>query len=145
MIKINSLNLMGRLTADPEIRYTPSNTPVTSFNIAADRAYSKGEDKQTDFIPIVAWGKTAELICKYFAKGKPIIINGRLQQRTYKDKDDKARSVIEVIAEKVEFVLSDKTAGGNHNKADNSGYSNSTYKEPDADFRELDNDEDLPF
>lgn len=79
---LNRIDIMGRLTRDPELRYTPSGTPVASFTIAVDRDYApKGAEKETDFIDIVAWQSTAELVHKYFLKGRMIVVSGRLQIR----------------------------------------------------------------
>lgn len=101
---INTVALMGRLTADPEIKTTSSGTSVTSFRIAVDRFYVKsGEQRQADFIPIVALRQTAEFICKYFTKGQMIAITGQIQSRNYQDKEGQNRTAIEVIAEQASF------------------------------------------
>ena len=84
---MNNVILIGRLVADPELKTTQSGIEVTSFRIAVDRPYSKDGEKKTDFIDIVAWRKTAAFICQYFTKGKPIVINGSLQTRSYETKD----------------------------------------------------------
>jgi single-strand DNA-binding protein len=101
--------LTGRLTADPELRYTPNNVPVTSFTIAVDRR-SKGDDKQADFITIVAWRQTAEFVSKYFQKGSKIGVEGAIQTRKYTDKDGNNRTSFEVQANNVHFVESKKNA-----------------------------------
>ena len=81
---LNKVILMGRLTRDPELKYTPSNVAVCSFSIAVDRRYARpGEQRQADFINIVTWRNTAEFICKYFQKGSMIAVSGRLQSRTW--------------------------------------------------------------
>lgn len=113
---MNSVNLIGRLVADPELKTTQSGLEVTSFRIAVDRAYvKKGEDRKADFIDIVAWRQTAVFVCQYFTKGKPIVVKGSLQQRSYEAKDGTKRYVTEVVAENVEFVPSNP-------KSDNAGY-----------------------
>ncbi|MBQ7873739.1 MAG: single-stranded DNA-binding protein [Oscillospiraceae bacterium] len=107
---MNGVYLIGRLAADPELRQTGSGVPVTSFTVAVDRPYSKGE-RQTDWIDIVAWRSTAEFICKYFGKGSPIVIKGRIETRNFEDKQGSKRKSVEVVAEEVEFVPRN-TAGG---------------------------------
>lgn len=101
---MNKVVLLGRLAADPELRQTPNGITVTSFTIAVDRQYSKGPDRQTDWIDIVAWRNTAEFVCKYFQKGSPIVIEGSIQTRTYEDKSGQKRKAVEVQAENIEFV-----------------------------------------
>lgn len=100
---LNRVVLMGRITADVELRHTQSGTAVASFTVAVDRVTKKSEEKQTDFIDVVAWSGTAEFVCKYFGKGKLIAINGRLQTRTWEDKQGNKRKSTEVIAENVSF------------------------------------------
>ena len=98
---MNSVQLIGRLTKDPETRTTDTTT-IANFILAVDRPYSK--EKTADFIRIVAFGKTAEFIEKYFFKGKQIAIQGRIQERNYQDKNGETKYITEVVAEKVEFV-----------------------------------------
>ena len=101
---LNKIIIMGRLTRDPELRHTQSDTAVTSFTLAVDRDF-KGEDgkRATDFIDIVAWRAAAEFMAKYFTKGRMAIVEGRLQLRDWKDKDGNARRSAEVIADNVYF------------------------------------------
>ena len=105
--RINMLNtaiLMGRLTSDPELRYTPNNTAVTSFTLAVERSYVKsGTDRQVDFIDVVVWRQTAEFVCKYFHKGQLAAVQGSIQTRSYTDKDGNKRKAFEVVAESVHF------------------------------------------
>lgn len=103
---INKAILMGRLTRDPELRHTGSGTPVCSFSIAIDNGY--GENRQTDFINCVAWNKTAEFVNKYFAKGRMIIVDGRISTRTWEGQDGKKNYATEVIANQVSFGDSKK-------------------------------------
>ena len=85
---LNTAILMGRLTADPELRHTPSDVAVTSFTLAVDRSYVKsGADRQVDFIDIVAWRSTAEFVCRYFHKGQLVAVQGSIQTRSYTDKE----------------------------------------------------------
>ena len=99
---LNSVILMGRLVADPELRQTPNGVSVCAFRIAVDRAYS-GKEKQADFIDIVAWRQSAEFVSKYFAKGKMIIVEGSIQARSYEDRNGNKRTAVEVVADNVQF------------------------------------------
>lgn len=107
---MNNVVLMGRLAKDPDVRYTQvNNTMVVQFPLAVNRRFAKqGEERQADFINIVAWNKTAEFCSKYFKKGQQVGIIGRLQTRNYDDKDGKKVYVTEVIAEEVYFADSKK-------------------------------------
>ena len=109
---LNRIIIMGRLTRDPELRHTQSDTAVTSFTLAVDRDF-KGEDgkRATDFIDIVAWRAVAEVVAKYFIKGRMAIVEGRLQLRDWKDKDGNARRSAEVIADNVYFGDSKRDSG----------------------------------
>ena len=102
----NLVVLTGRLTADPELKTTQSGLSVTSFSIAVDRRFRSGEERQTDFINIVAWRQQAEFVAKYFKKGNLIGIEGSIQTRKYTDKDGNNRVVFEVLASNVQFVES---------------------------------------
>lgn len=107
---LNQINIMGRLTKDPELRRTGSGTAVASFTIACDRDFSNKEsgEKETDFIDCVAWRSTAEFVDKYFSKGRMIVVSGRLQKRNYTDKDGNKRYATEVVADSVYFGDSKK-------------------------------------
>ena len=106
---LNHITLMGRLTKDPEIRYTPTNVPVVSFRLAVDRDFSRdGAEKQTDFIDIVAWRQTAEFVSKYFSRGSMAVVSGRLQMREWTDKDNNRHVSAEVIADNIYFGESKK-------------------------------------
>ena len=109
---MNKVILMGRLTRDPELRYTPSNVATCSFSVAVDRRY-KSSDGTTpaDFINCVAWRNTAEFISKYFVKGNRILIRGELQVRSYEDKNGEIRYVTEVVANDAEFCESRRNDG----------------------------------
>lgn len=126
---LNHIVIMGWLTAAPELRYTQSNTPVASFTLAVDRDFqSGGSEKQTDFIPCVAWRKTAEFVSKYFTKGSMAVVSGRLQLRDWTDKDGNKRRTAEVVADNIYF--------GESKKRDTS---------PDVPFEEIPDDGELPF
>lgn len=139
----NLVVLTGRLTADPELRYTANNTPVTSFSIAVSRRYKAGEEAQADFINIVAWRQTAEFVTKYFQKGSMIGIEGSIQTRRYVDKETgKNRTAFEVIANNVQFVEAKRDAAAPAPEAAAS-FSNVGAN----DFTDLSGeaDDDLPF
>ena len=111
---LNKIFIMGRLTADPELRRTNSGTPVASFTLAVDRDF---KDKQTgektaDFIPVVAWRQTGEFVSKYFSKGRMAIVEGRLQMRGWTDKDGNKRRNAEVVADSVYFGDSKRDGDG---------------------------------
>lgn len=115
---INSCIMMGRLTADPELRHTPSNVAVISFTIAVDRTYAKaGAERQTDFFDVVAWNKTAEFVSRYFRKGQLVAVQGHMETRTYEDKSGIKRKVYEIIAESVHFAESKRNDYGEYNEA----------------------------
>lgn len=137
---MNKAILMGRLTKDPELRYTPNNnTPVCSFTLAVDRTFKKqGEERQADFIPIVAWSKTAEFCSKYFTKGLRVAVAGRIQTRSWDDAEGKKHYATEVIAEEVHFA---------DGKKDNYGgdFSGGQQFNPSNDFPPIEDDNDLPF
>ena len=146
---LNHITLMGRLTRDPELRYTPSGTPVASFTVAVDRDFSSKEngEKQTDFIDVVAWRQTGEFVSKFFTKGSMAVISGRLQIRDWQDKDGNKRKSAEVVADNVYF-------GENKRSHDGSDFGNRekpSSRSGDGDFKgsafsELDEgDGDLPF
>lgn len=102
---LNRVVLMGRMVADPELKTTNTGVSVCSFRIAVDRNYVKnGEQRQTDFFDIVAWRSSAEFVCKHFAKGSLIAVDGQLQSRNYQTKDGQNRTAIEVVAENISFT-----------------------------------------
>ena len=107
----NLVVLTGRLTADPELKNTSNGVPVCSFTIAVERKYKQGEDRQADFINVVAWRGTAEFVSKYFNKGSMIGIEGAIQTRKYQDKEGNHRTAFEVVANNVQFVESKRPQG----------------------------------
>ena len=134
---LNHITIMGRLTKDVELRRTPNGVAVASFTLAVDRDFKeKGGEKETDFIECVAWRNTAEFVDKYFSKGRVAVVSGRLQIRSWQDKDGNKRKTAEVVAEDVYFGDS-KTTGNNFDTIPaNTG----------SDFPVLDfGDEQLPF
>lgn len=140
---MNTICLMGRLTADPELRSTQSGVAVTSFTLAVERDYTpKGQDKQADFIPVVAWRQTAEFVCKYFRKGQRAALTGSLQTRQYTDRDGSKRTAYEVVAEHVYFAESKKDSG-----APSVSYSERVPQSstPAEDFEEIPDEDALTF
>ena len=101
---LNHITLMGRLTRDPELRYTQSQTPVASFTLAVDRDFGGGGDRQTDFIDCVAWRNTAEFVHTYFAKGSMAAVSGRLQSRRWEDRDGNKRVNWEILVDNIYFA-----------------------------------------
>lgn len=154
---MNNAVLIGRLTADPELKHTQNGNAVTGFSIAVDRPYQKaGEERQADFIDIVAWRGTAEFICKYFKKGRKIAVQGAIQTRSYTDKDGNKRKAFEIVADNVHFADSKRDTSA-------PAMGGGMYQQPTArpevasapapaytsgdtgDFEEILNDDDLPF
>lgn len=110
---LNTVALMGRLTADPELRYTGSNIPVTSFTLAVERDFKSSDgEKQTDFIQIVAWRQTAEFVARYFHKGQLMAVIGSIQTRKYQDRDGNNRTAFEVVAAHAYFAEGKRDAEG---------------------------------
>ncbi len=151
---MNVAAIMGRLTADPELRHTPNGVAVTSFSVAVNRQFQSKEsgERQADFINVVAWRGTAEFVCKYFTKGQMIALNGSIQTRTYQDKNGNNRQAFEIVAENVNFTGSKSESGGSsmaqgaYNQAPPPqqpapAFSNGS----SGDFEELIGDDDLPF
>lgn len=137
---INKVILMGRLTKDPELRYTNNKTPVCSFTIAVNNGY--GEKQQTDFINCVAWNKTAEFVTKYFIKGRMIIIaDGRISTRSWETQDGKRAYATEVVANEVNFGESKTSPQLNTPQT----AAQPPMQDDDDDFTPLDEDDDLPF
>ena len=151
---LNSTILMGRLTANPELRHTPNDIAVTSFTLAVDRGFVKsGTEKTTDFIDIVAWRNTAEFVSNYFKKGQLVAVEGSIQTRTYQDKDGNKRKVFEIVADKVHFAESKKDSSANQNSQNNyNGPSTQNFDMTNSfengntdDFKEIPIEDDLPF
>lgn len=101
---MNVAAIMGRLTKDPELKTTKNNISVCSFDVAVDRDYQRnGQERQTDFIHVVAWRQTAEFVTRYFRKGQMIAVNGRIETRKYEDKNGNKREIVEIVADNVSF------------------------------------------
>ena len=152
---LNHIVLMGRLTRDPELRYTNSNVAVATFRMAVDRDFGRGEngEKQTDFIDVVAWRQTGEFVSKFFTKGSMAVVSGRLQMRDWTDRDGNKRTSAEVVADNVYFGDSKRREDGDAPRQDysaprggnrDSGFNGAVAK-ANA-FQEIDDaDGELPF
>ena len=149
---LNHITIMGRLTRDPELRRTGTGVAVASFTVAVDRDFGgrDGGEKETDFIDCVAWRQTGEFVSKYFAKGRMAVVSGRLQIRTWNDKDGNKRRTAEVVADNVYFGESRRSNEGGSYSAPaapsyGGGYS-APAAAPASDFAMLDDDDaQLPF
>ena len=161
---LNHIVIMGRLTRDPELRRTGSGIAVASFTVAVDRDFGgrDGGEKETDFIDCVAWRNTGEFVSKYFTKGSMIVVSGRLQIRSWTDKDGNKRRTAEVVADNVYFGESKRSNDGNSyggNSYGGNSYGGNSYNAPApsyggysapaapaSDFAMLDDDDaQLPF
>ena len=163
---LNHITIMGRLTRDPELRRTGSGVAVASFTVAVDRDFGgrDGGEKETDFIDCVAWRQTGEFVSKYFTKGRMIVVSGRLQIRSWTDKDGNKRRTAEVVADNCYFGDSKRDSdsgspyggntyggnsyGGNYSAPSGNNYGGYTAPAgaPASDFAMLDDDDaQLPF
>lgn len=151
---LNRVILMGRLTADPELKQTPNGISVVSFSLAVDRNYAgKGTERQTDFINCVAWRQTAEFISRYFAKGRMMAVEGSLQVRNYVDKNENKRQAVEVVVDNAYFA--DSKPAGTSSPAPSYQAAPAYAAAPVApvafnsgsveDFQEIEDEDDLPF
>ena len=129
---MNKIQLIGRLTKDPELRYTNNQKAYATYGLAVNRRFAKEGEQQADFLNIVAWGKTAEFCKNYFKKGQQIGLSGRVQTRNYEDNSGKKVYITEVIAEEVYFV-------GNNNTNNNTNNTNKTNnnEQEEIDFEQL--------
>ena len=151
---LNCAVIMGRLVADPELRTTTSGISVISFRVAVDRSFVRqGEERQADFIDVVAWRQTAEFVSRYFRKGSMIAVQGSIQTRNYEDRNGNKRTAVEIVADNVSFCGSKAESG-------NAG-GNARYDEPArpqaqqsapayatgsvGDFNDIQDDDELPF
>ena len=140
----NKVILGGRITADPELKSTPSGISVTSFTVAVNRSYrgKNGEEPQADFINVTAWRQTAEFITRHFHKASSICIVGSIQTRSWVDKQGQKRYATEVVADEAHFV--DKKASA-ENSNPNTYAGKKEYETAPAGYVESGGDEDLPF
>lgn len=144
---LNKIIVMGRLCKDPEMRRTNSGSAVTSFTIACDRDFATNGEKETDFLEIVCWKNTAEFVSKYFAKGRMAVVSGRLQIRSWTDKDGNKRRTAEIVADNVYFGDSKKESSGGDSYGNSyGGYNAPGNPAPGSDFAPIDEeDSQLPF
>lgn len=112
-MSMNHITVIGRTTKDTELRSTQNGTPVATFTVAVDRDYNKNGEKETDFIPVVAWRGLAETCGKYLTKGKLVAVEGRLQIRTYEANDGTKKTIAEIIASNVQFLSRNENSGYN--------------------------------
>lgn len=126
---LNVAVITGRLTADPELRKTTTGISVTSITVAVERNYKNGEERESDFINVVAWRGTADFVSTYFKKGQMIAIQGSIQTRNYEDKNGNKRTAVEIVAENVSFCGSKSTNDNNVNEG----------------FSSDESDDELPF
>ena len=133
---LNHITIMGRLTRDPELRRTGSGVAVASFTVAVDRDFASREsgERETDFIDCVAWRQTGEFVSKYFTKGRMAVVSGRLQIRSWNDKDGNKRRTAEVVADNVYFGESRRSSEGNAYGGNT--YGNNSYAAPAPSFGE---------
>lgn len=149
MASLNKVILIGNLTADPELKQTPSGVSVTSFNIAVQRRFANKNDAQAqtaDFISIVAWRQTAEFICRFFKKGRPICVVGAIQTRSWTANDGSKRYATEVVVDEANFVDSkaEGTQTSQSTPPQTAAYLPDAYKGASS-FEDAGDDENLPF
>ena len=151
---LNIVAIMGRLVADPELRTTPAGVNVCQFRIACDRNFARqGEQRQADFVDIVAWRAQADFVCKYFSKGSLIAINGRIQTRNYQDKNGNNRTAFAVVAENINFGGSKGTSSTKVDDGGEAAPRSEAWPKADPpanyggvdDFAVIDDNDDLPF
>ena len=145
---LNCAAIMGRLTADPELKKTSQDISVCSFTVAVDRNFVKqGEERQADFIDVTAWRQQAEFVSRFFHKGSMIAVNGSIQTRNWEDKNGNKRKSTEIIADNISFC------GGKNDTNTGTSAAPATFNEPapsystadEGDFQEIPDEDDLPF
>ena len=140
MASFNKVILMGNLTRDPEMRYTPSGSPVASFGLAVNRRYRQGEEQREEvcFVDISTFGRQAELAGEYLSKGRMVLIEGRLQYRTWEDQNGQRRNKLDVVAERVNFMpRASQDGGGSRPSSGPPPYRDEDVSAP--------SDDDIPF
>lgn len=133
---MNRAVLVGRLTRDPELRYTQSGVAVANFTLAVNRRFAREGEQQADFIPVVVWQKAAENVAKYLSKGRQVAVDGRIQTSSYDNKDGQRVYKTEIVADQVEFLGS---------KGDSEGQRDTDYSDSDRDSFGGDFDDEIPF
>lgn len=147
---LNTAVIMGRLVADPELRTTGSGLSVTSFTVAIDRSFARqGEERQTDYIDVVAWRQTADFVTRFFRKGSMIAVQGRIQTRNYEDKNGNKRKAVEIVADNVSFCGSKSESNTGSREESNiraAAQPAPSFSNSDTDdFKEILTEDDLPF
>jgi len=152
---MNKVILVGRLTRDPDVKHVGNDKTVATFTLAVDRRFkNKDGQKETDFVPIVIWGKQAEIVGQYLSKGSQIGVSGRLQVRSYEGNDGQKKYMTEVVAEEFTFLSSNKKASTGGYQQSTSGYKQSSAPRSDShmssmgldeDFNLMADDDDIPF
>ncbi|MBR2340753.1 MAG: single-stranded DNA-binding protein [Clostridia bacterium] len=153
MANFNKVILMGRLTADPELKQTPSGVSVCSFSLAVNRRFGRSDQGQpsVDFINIVAWRQLADFTANYFRKGRPMLVCGQLQTRSWTDNNGQKRTTTEVVADEIEFVESKNESAANTSASGGAQYTPDAYAPSfnntsnNSTFETVDDDEGLPF
>ena len=152
MASFNKVILIGNLTADPELKQTAQGTSVCSFTLAINRRFQRNADQgqpTADFISVVAWRERAEFVAKYFKKGRPLLVCGQLQNRSWTDAQGNKRYVTEVVADEITFVENKNSAGvGEGGSYAPDAYGAPAYSSPMGSapkFEEIKTDDDLPF
>jgi single-strand DNA-binding protein len=135
---LNKTIILGRITQDLELKQTPNGVSVLSFTVAVDRNYTKGEEKQSDFISCVAWKERAEFISRYFGKGRMIALEGQLRTRTYEDKNGVKHYVTEVYVDNASFTGESKKDHVHNNPE-------TAYRGNDEDYEEILSEDGAPF
>lgn len=142
----NKVILVGNMTSDPELKQTPSGVSVCSFTIAVNRKYNKDGNNEVDFINIQTWRQQAEFVSRYFKKGKPILVCGQLQTRSWTDNHGNKRYATEVVADEVSFVGSNESSGDGKNNEPTQPYVPTPYSTQNSqNFESIPSDVGLPF
>ncbi|AWW28372.1 MULTISPECIES: single-stranded DNA-binding protein [unclassified Acetobacterium] len=143
---MNKVNLVGRLTRDPEVKNTTTGKAVATFTLAVDRRFkNKDGQKEADFVPIVVWGKQAEFVGQYLSKGSQIGVSGRLQVRSYDGQDGQRRYVTEVVADEVYFISTKRKENNGSNPNGLSPEMGNGVMGLDEDFHLMADEDDIPF
>ena len=147
MASLNRVILIGNLTRDPELRFTPSGSPVAGFGLAVNRTYTNKQGEKVenvDFFNIVVWAKLAELCAEYLKKGRPVALEGRLQSRSWETEEGQKRSVVEVVAENVQFLGGGQGQGG-QGTGERSQAAPAAAGRSESPVEEIDLGDDIPF
>lgn len=147
MASFNKVILIGNMSADPELKQTASGVSMCSFSIGVNRRFAKEGEQNVDFINIVAWRNTADFVTRFFKKGKPILVCGQLQTRSWTDNQGNKRYTTEVVADEVSFVGSNESPTEQKNEPSaNKSYAPDAYTgQTSSNFEEIPSDEGLPF